>query len=427
MSIRQRLARWVMRNAWDSSQVKYGTPAWSEMFGSVSGLPALTETTALSVSAINACVFLLSGCIAALPVNIYKVDDKGFREELWGDDLWWRLNEEMSPRWSAANGWEFIAASLLLHGNAYAGIIRDRLGNPIGLDPWHPIRVDVVLDATRNRLVYSVEANPNADGSKGQRKVYDQDDVIHVAGLGWDGIKGLSPLRHALRMSGAVSFATQDYAANFFANSARPDYALTSTGKLTTDQVNELRDQIAEKHQGTTNSHKPMVLHSGMDIKTISLPMEDLQLVAIRQFQVEEIARIFGVPPFMIGHNEKTTSWGSGVEAMGIGFVRYTLRPYLNKIENEFNRKLIRNGPKLLAFDTEELERADLKSLYDGLRSGVGRAGERQMLSLNEARKKLRLKPTPGGDEIQTQDTAAAAAPTDKTEGTGSDAQSQTA
>lgn len=426
MSIRQRLARWVLRNAWDSSQVKYGTPAWSEMFGPVSGLPALNETSALAVSAINACVFLLSGCIAALPVNLYRVDGKGFREELWGDPMWWTLNEEMSPRWAAANGWEFLAASLLLHGNAYAGIVRDRYGAPVGLDPWHPSRVDVVLDASRNRLVYTVSPDLNDTIGKISRKVYDQDDVIHVAGLGWDGIKGLSPLRHALRMSGAVSFATQEYAANFFANSARPDYALTSTGKLTTDQVEELRNQIAEKHQGTGSSHKPMVLHSGMDIKSISMPIEDLQLVAIRQFQVEEIARIFGVPPFMIGHNEKTTSWGSGVEAMGIGFVRYTLRPYLNKIENEFNRKLIRNGPKLLAFDTEELERADLKSLYEGLRSGVGRAGERQMLSLNEARKKLRLKPTPGGDEIQTHETVATASSA-PTEGNGSDAQPQTA
>lgn len=426
MSLKQRFAKWLLRNAWDSSQITRGSQAWNDLFGVTSGLPALSETTALTVSAINACVFLLSGVIAALPVNLYKVDAKGFRDEIWGDSLWWVLNEEMSARWSAANGWEFLAASLLLHGNAYCGVLRDGFGRVVGLDPWHPNRVEVLLDAARNRLVYSVEPDPNAAlnaQARQKRQVFDQDDVIHVAGMGWDGIKGLSPLRHALRMAGAVSFATQEFSANFFANSARPDYALTSQGELSEESLTKLRARLLERHQGVGNSFLPMILHGGMDIKTLSIPLEDLQLVAMRQFQVEEIARIFGVPPFMIGHNEKTTSWGSGIEAMGIGFTRYTMRPYLNKIENELNRKLIRNGPKLLAFDTEELERADLKSLYESLRSGVGRAGERQLVSINEARKKLRLKPTEGGDEIETEAQPMAATP----EGNYDDAQSQAA
>lgn len=404
MSIRQRIAKWIVSNAWDSSQVKYGSPAWTTLFGAPSKVPALTESSALTVSSIYACVSLLAGAISGLPLNIYKVDRKGFREEIWGDDLWWTLNEQMSDRWSAANGWEFMTLSLLLHGNAYARIMRDASGRVVGLRPIHPVRVEVYLNGEFDRLVYAVSHDPNDNwtASRSPRMVLDQDDIVHVAGLGFDGLKGLSPLQYALRMTGGVSLATQDFSANFFANSARPDYALTADKPLTADQVSELRNQIAERHQGTENSHKPMVLHSGMDIKSISMPIEDLQLVALRQFQVEEIARVFGVPPFMIGHNEKTTSWGSGVEAMGIGFVRYTLRPYLNKFENEFNRKLITNSPKMLAFDTEDLERADMKSLYEGLRSGVGRAGEKQLVAVNEARKKLRLKPVKGGDEITT-------------------------
>jgi HK97 family phage portal protein len=412
MSIRQRIAQWIVRNAWDSSEVKKGTAAWTEMFGAMpNGLPAPTETSALTVSAINACVFLLCGCAASVPANLYRVDANGFREEIHGDDMWWMLNEEMAPRWSAAVAWEFLMASLLLHGNSYAVILRDVMGKPIGLDPIHPLRVEPILDGARSRLVYRVSPDLYAINAPAQIRVIDQDDMIHVAGLGFDGIKGLSPLRYALRTAAGVALATQDFAGTFFANSARPDYVLKADKPLGVEALDKLRASLNERHQGGANAHLPMILQGGMEFQSISMPLEDLQLMSIRQFQVEEIARIFGVPPFMIGHNEKTTSWGSGVEAMGIGFVRYTLRPYLNKIENEFNRKLIRKSPRLIAFDTEDLERADMKSLYDSLRAGLGRAGERQIMSVNEARRKLRLKPAPDGDKIETSAVPAAAAP----------------
>jgi HK97 family phage portal protein len=405
MSIRSRVARWLFQNQWDSSQITRGSVAWETLFGPASKLPVPTEQSALTVSAIYACTFLLSGVISSLPVGIYNMDAEGFREEVWGDDLWWMLNEQMTPRWSAAIAWEYLSLSLLLHGNAYAEIVRDGSGKPIGLRPVHPRRVTVLLDGLRDRLVYVIAPDSNVSGydaKSAKPRTFDQDDIIHIPGFGFDGLVGLSPLQYALRMSGSVALATQDFAANFFANSARPDYALRTEKSLTPEQLANLKSSIDERHKSTEFAHRPMVLEGGLDIKEMSLPLEDLQLVQVRQFQVEEIARVFGVPPFMIGHNEKTTSWGSGVEAMGIGFVRYTLRPYLTKIENELNRKLIRGGSKLLAFNTKELERADMKSFYEGLRSGVGRAGERQLISVNEARKELRQKPVKGGDTVDT-------------------------
>ena len=132
----------------------------------------------------------------------------------------------------------------------------------------------------------------------------------------------------------------------------------------------------------------------------ITMPMKDMELVAMRQFQIEEIARIYGVPPFMIGHNEKTTSWGSGVEAMAIGFVRFTLRQHLNKFQNEINRKLFRTAARVAEFDTADLERADTKSLFEALRIAVGRAGEPKIMSVNEARAHLRLKRSKDGDDM---------------------------
>lgn len=358
------------------------------------GLTLPTEQTALTVSAIYACVNLIAGAIATLPINVFSRATDGELTAQPSDELWWILNEQMSPRWSAPSGWEFLIQSVLLPGDAYARILRDATGKMIGLDPLHPSRVQTVTDG--QRLLYLVEPDANVLAAfRGERVTLDQDDVIHIAGFGFDGVRSLSPLRGALRMTGAVALATQDYSARFFANSARPDYALQTDQALSPEKVEQLRAQIAERHGGSANSHRPMVLTSGLEVKTISLPAEDMQLLATRQFQIEEIARIYGVPPFMIGHSEKTSSWGSGVEAMGIGFVRYCLRRHLNKITHELNRKLFRTARRVCAFDTSDLERADFKSLIDGFRIALGRAGEPGFITAEEARAGLGMPRAP--------------------------------
>lgn len=391
----------VMAQAGDGqvplSTVTRNSSSWADLVEGIGKLSAPTERTALQVSAIYASVNLIAGAISALPVNIYRVDiDTGERDRIHKDDLHWVFNEQMTPRWTAASGWEFLCQSLLLHGDAFA-VIERRGSVPVGLTPVHPQRVTVVPLEDGSRLIYAIEPE-----LKGERKVYDQDDILHVPGFGFDGMRGLSPLRHALRMTGASAIAMQEFSANFFANSARPDYALGTDAKLDQKQIDDLRGEIEKKHQGTANAHRPMLLHGGLKILPITMPMKDMELVAMRQFQIEEIARIYGVPPFMIGHNEKTTSWGSGVEAMAIGFVRFTLRQHLNKFENEINRKLFRTSARAAEFDTTELERADMKSLFESLRSAVGRAGEPRIMTQNEARQVLRLKRAKDGDDLGT-------------------------
>ncbi|MFB2562437.1 phage portal protein [Rhizobium sp. IMFF44] len=375
---------------------------WS-VFSEVAGkLPAPTERTALTVSAIYACVNIIAGAISALPVNIYRMNLKnGERDQIYDDDLLWVLNEQMTARWAAASGWEFLVQSLLLHGDAFATINRKPGGAVEGLTPVHPSRVTVGVWPDGSRLVYAV--TPEFPGSsKEAYKIVDQDDMLHIPGFGFDGLRGLSPLRHALRMTGASAIAMQEFAGNFFANSARPDYALGTDQKFDDKQIKQLRAEIEEKHQGVGNSHRPMLLHGGLKILPITMPLKDMEMVATRQLQIEEIARIYGVPPFMIGHNEKTTSWGSGVEAMAVGFVRFTLRQHLTKIQTEMNRKLFRTASRAAEFDTSDLERADMKSLFDSLRTALGRAGEKPMMSQNEARRVLRLKRTEGGDSLES-------------------------
>ncbi|GGI82197.1 hypothetical protein GCM10007973_18320 [Polymorphobacter multimanifer] len=371
------------------------------MFTGTSGddVPALSLTSASSVTAVHACTALISGAISSLPVSIYQRTPQGEQEELFNEDLWWLLNEQFNPRWSAAKGWEYLGMSILLQGDAFA-IIERRGPRITGLRPIHPIAAEVRPSNDGRRLVYRFTFDW-ADGADmlGSR-IYDQDDVLHFPGIGFDGLRGMSPLRSFLRMAGGVAQALQNYNGKFFTNGARPDYVIT--GDMTEEQITQSRASIDAYHGGLANSRRPMLLSGGLEVKTISLPLEDVQLLGLRQFAVEEIARAYLVPPFMIGHTQNTTSWGSGVEAMGVGFVRYTLRNYLSAIENELNRKLYRGGNKFLAFDTSELERADLKSLFEALRTAMGRAGEAGFMTPDEVRRVLKLRKVPGGDALAT-------------------------
>lgn len=376
------------------SAIVRGSSLFDDLAGASGGLNVPTASTALSISAVYACVNLIAGAIATLPLNVFDRATDGELAQRPDDALWWILNEEMSPRWPAASGWEYLIQSLLLNGDGFARILRSPAGQVLGLEPLHPERVSVTTDGVR--LVYVIEPDPSvASQFRGARLVLDQDDVLHFPGFGFDGLRGLSPLKVALRMTGAVALATQEHSARFFANAARPDYVLETDQGLAPETVERLRDQINERHLGQARAFRPMVLTSGLKIKPLTLDADDAQLLATRQFQIEEIARIYGVPPFMIGHAEKTTSWGSGVEAMGIGFVRYSLRRHLSKVTHELNRKLFRTARRVVAFDTSDLIRADFKSLVDGYRIALGRAGEPGFITPEEAREGLGMRRKP--------------------------------
>ncbi len=379
---------------------RYGSQAWHELFGPHQGLPPLTEHAARSVTSITACVNLISGVTATLPASIMGVDiPTGERSPLVTDELRWVLNEEMSPLWPASVGWEFLVGSMLYEGDAVAIIKRDRANGyrPVGLEPVHPLRVQNTIVPATKRMVYRISPQFLPDGSiVGETEIYDQDDIVHVPGFGFNGLRGMSPLRYSLRNAGGIAHAAQEFAGRFFVNGARPDYALSTDQQLAETKVKEIQNLIDERHRAVENAHRPMLLHSGLKMTALQVSQADMQLLMQRQFQVEEIARAYGVPPFMIGHNEKTTSWGSGVEAMSIGFVRYTLRPHLNRFQVELNRKLFRTAARIVEFDTSDLEQADTKTLYESLRSAVGRAGEPRIMTPDEARARLRLKAMKG-------------------------------
>ncbi len=355
----------------------------------------VNEKTALSVSAVYACVGIIGGAIASMPFHIYKRTEDG--RERTTHDLWWFFNESPHPAWTASAFWEYIAQSRLFHGDAFARIHRASRLSPkiVSIEPLHPSAVTVEqIDGLLRYTIINADAKP---------VTIDQGDMLHIPGIGFDGQRSISVLRHALRTSAGTALAADEYSASFFANSARPDFILTTDEKMSPDTINDLRSQWQEKYGGSARSHLPAVLQGGMKAQQLTMNSEDAQLLATRQFQVEDICRIFGVPPFMVGHQEKTSSWGSGVEQMSIGFVKYTLQRHLRPIEQEINRKIWpRSAGYFAEFNTAGLERGDLKTRYEAYRVAIGRAGEPGFMTVNEARRIENMKPIPGGDQLHT-------------------------
>lgn len=377
------------------ASITAGSDAWHQLFGpnGLGGLPYMSEYAALTVSAIYACVSLIAGAIATLPLKIYARSPDGELDELPSDDLWWMLNEQMLPRWSAADGWEFMGQAKLVRGDGFGKILRDPNGKILGVEPLHYDRVTPIPVPDGRRLIYVIAADPTIPApANREAQVLDQDDVLHFAGFGFNGVRGLSPLRHHLRLTGAVANAAQEYSARFFANGARPDYALLTEQNLAPAKVDEIRGMIEDRHKGPANAHRPMILTNGLKPESLALPADEMQLIATRKFQIEEICRVYGVPPFMVGHTENTAWVGTGIAAFGAVFVRYALRQHTNKIAGEINRKFFpRSSRKVVAFDTTDLEQADFKSLIEAFRAALGRAGEMPILTTEEIRGLLKL------------------------------------
>jgi HK97 family phage portal protein len=381
-----------IRNAVSTSS---GIDAWF-LDGFMSAGMAVNEKTAMSVSAVYACVGKIGGAIASMPIGVYRRGDSESRESL-KNDIWWLLNEQPHKDYSSATFWESVMTSMLLHGDGFAVIKRPYPGSSdVRALEWHAAR-RVSPQRTKYGIVYTVV---DLDGNV---NTYLSEDVLHFPGFGFDGLRGMSQLQYCLRTSAGIAMAADTYSAKFFENGARPDFAIVHPGNPTPDQVNTLRSTWAARHSGVDNAHLPAVLAGGMDVKELTMNAEDAQLISTRQFQVEDIARIFGVPPHMIGHTQASTSWGTGIEQLGLGFVKFTLMRHMTVIEKECNRKLWPKNPKIFAeFNPSGLERGDYKTRMEGYRIALGRAGEPAFMRVNEVRKFENLPPDDELDQLAT-------------------------
>lgn len=369
----------------------------SELYGWLTDNPAssagkvINEHTAMCVSAVYACVRLIGGAIAGLPLPIYRRTPQG-RERI-DHDVWWLLNEQPITRLSSAVFWEYLSTSLLLHGDAFARIIRKPKSPDIaGFEPIHPLCVSVIRYEDRLQYLVQQFGMPPT--------VYDQDDMLHVPGIVFDGLRGMSPLRYALKTSVGIALAADEYSASFFSNGARPDFAIKSQGKFTEEQADLLRKTWHDRYGGSSKAHLPAVLSGGLEVQELTMTSEDAQLIATRQFQVEDIARAYGVPPHMLGHTDKSTSWGTGIESMSIGFVKYTLRPYLTKIEKEINRKCFITSRFFAEFNVDGLMEGDSTAQSAYFAKALGGPGSQGWMTVNEIRRLKNLPPLPGYDDV---------------------------
>jgi len=372
----------------------------STLYGWLAGMSSdsVSESQALRVGAVFACVSLIGGAIAALPFHLYRKSNDG-RERI-NDDVWWLLNQQMSAPWSSVSGWRYVAQSILLQGDGFLRIERAGRHSPrvIALHPYHPS--DVVVKRVDGRNAY-VMTDVDADGTQ-RRRVLDQDDVLHFPGVGFNGLRSVTPITAALGSAAGIASAADRHAASFFRGGARPDMAIVvpADQKTTVDQKELIRDSWQESRRRYTETGVPPLLVGGMDIKQITLNAKDAQLLETRQQSVEDIARIFGVPPHMIAKTDAQTSWGSGIEQMSIGFVRYTVGNHLDSIREEINRKLWPRSNTYGEHNRDALLEGDSTAQSAYFSKALGGPGAQGWMTVNEVRRYKNLPPVAGGDQL---------------------------
>lgn len=341
----------------------------------------VTRETAMRVSVVYAAVSLVAGAIASLPIGIYERQSR----ERADHEYWYLLNEQSSERWTSFAFWEYLMSAKLFHGDGFARLIRSavRSSKVIAMEPLHPQCVaPFVKDGA---VLYRI--NPT-DGSAPY--TLDAADMIHLPSLGFDGLRSPSAITYAGREAIGAAIASQDYTSRFFAGNANIDYALKAQGRLTDKQLTDLKASLMAR--AANGGRGPLILSGGLEPAQLSINSKDAEILATRLFSVEEISRILGVPPHMIGHTDKSTSFGTGIEQQGIGFVRYTLQRHLTPIKQELNRKFWPTRERLfLEHIVEALERADLKTRYEAYRIAMGRAGEMPWMGAEEIRRKENL------------------------------------
>lgn len=359
-------------------------------YTTASGVTVNAET-AMRVTTVYACVALVAGAIASLPLAIYDRETS----EKADHDYWWLFNEKACDGWTAATAWEYLIASKLLYGDGFAQLLRASFysNKIIGWKPLHPSRVDPFRDA-EGLLWYRVTDN------SGKQSVIHSADMLHLPSLGFDGLRSPSPITYAAREAIGTSMAAERFSGQFFSQGSTHDIALKTKSNMSKEQADGLRASYLARQAG---SRGPLVLHGGLEVEKLSITPVDAQLLPTRLFGVNEICRALGVPPHMVAHTEKTTSWGSGIAEQGAGFVRYTLLRHINPLRQELNTKLWPVRQRFyIEHVTEGLERADLAARSNAHRVALGRAGEPGWMTVNEVRKVENLPPIEGGNTLNT-------------------------
>ena len=363
------------------------------MGGSTSG-KKVNERSAMQMTAVYACVRILSESIASLPVHLYQYESEGNKAKAVKHPLYRILHDEPNPEMTSFVFRETLMTHLLLWGNAYSQIIRNGKGEVIGLYPLMPNRMTVNRDSN-GQIIYQYQMqDSDAHTGKSGSVTLRPSEVLHVPGLGFDGLVGYSPIAMAKNAIG-LSIATEEYGARFFANGATPGGILEFPG--TVKNPESIRESWNKGFSGN-NSHKVAILEEGMKYTPISISPEQAQFLETRKFQIDEIARIFRVPPHMVGDLEKSSF--SNIEQQSLEFVKYTLEPWIIRWEQSLNRALLTEKEKpdyFVKFNVDGLLRGD----YQSRMNGYATARQNGWMSANDIRELEcldRIPPELGGD-----------------------------
>ena len=368
--------------------------AYSFFFGGSTAGKTVSEKSAMQMTAVYACVRILAESIAGLPLHLFRYDGNGGKARAVDHPLYFLLHDEPNPEMTSFAFRETLMTHLLLWGNAFAQVIRNGKGAVVALYPLMPNRMTVDRDKA-GRIYYEyLRMDDEANTMKGTTVRLSPSEVLHVPGLGFDGIVGYSPIAMAKNAIG-MAMACEDYGASFFANGATPSAVLEYPGTL--KDPAKVRESWELAHGGR-NSHRIGVLEEGMKYTPIGIPPEQAQFLETRKFQINEIARIFRVPPHMIGDLEKATF--SNIEHQSLEYVKYTLAPWICRFEQSMARVLLLPDEKkdyTIKFNVDGLLRGDYQSRMQGY--AIGR--QNGWMSANDIRQLESLDLIPeekGGD-----------------------------
>ena len=361
------------------------------MGGSTSG-KTVTERSAMQMTAVYSCVRILAEAIAGLPLHVYRYNSDGGKAMALDHPLYHLLHDEPNPEMSSFVFRETLMTHLLLWGNAYAQIIRNGKNEIVALYPLMPNKMSVDRDENGHLYYTYYRGQDEAIKNKDFAVTLQPSDVLHIPGLGFDGLVGYSPIAMAKNAIG-MAIACEEYGAKFFANGAAPGGVLEHPGTIKDPQ--RVRESWQSTFGGSGNANKIAVLEEGMKYTPIGISPEQAQFLETRKFQINEIARIFRVPPHMVGDLEKSSF--SNIEQQSLEFVKYTLDPWVIRWEQSIQRALLSQGEKaeyFVKFNLEGLLRGDYQSRMNGY--AIGR--QNGWMSANDIRELENLDRIPAED-----------------------------
>lgn len=356
-------------------------------FGPSFAGPPVTEETAMRHTAVFRCVSLLAGLVASLPLDVYERTETGRRMAMERREF--RLLHDQPDELVSSFIWrEMVMVDLLLGGDHYSLIEYDGAGRITGLR-FLP-RVSVQASRVNRRNQYRVML------ANGGSRVFDQSDILHVPGIGFDGLRSLSPIGSAAKQAIGTGLALEEAVGRLQSNGARPGGVGVAPPGMKPEAFARMKAAFDAAYAGAAAAGKTIWIDNGADWKPMSITPRDAEVMENRRFSIADICRVYGVPPHMVGETDKSTSWGSGIEQQTLGFLRFSMEPWLRRIEAELNRKLFGGTAFYAEFQRDALLAMDAKTRAEVFSLKIGSG----VMKPSEARRIENLEPAEGSDQL---------------------------